>query len=107
DATIGRRDATAGAAHAAIFYGFMVLFAGTVVLGFDTDFTDPVFGWNYFHGDFYLVYKEELNLLGTVLVAGLIVMMVRRGIARPAKLNYTRPDLEPGQPQYDRRTYLW
>jgi hypothetical protein len=76
--TIARRDATAGWAHRAIFYGFTTLFAGTVILGFDTDFTDPVFGWNYFHGAFYLAYKEVLNVLGTALLAGLLVMMVRR-----------------------------
>jgi Fe-S oxidoreductase/nitrate reductase gamma subunit len=76
--TIARRDRTAGLGHAAIFYGFLVLFAGTVVLGFDTDLTEPIFGWGYFHGDFYLVYKEVLNLFGTVLIAGLLVMMVRR-----------------------------
>ena len=46
-----------------------MLFAGTVILGFDTDFTKPVFGWDYFHGNFYLAYKEVLNLLGTALVA--------------------------------------
>jgi hypothetical protein len=40
-ATIARRDALAGWAHRGIFYGFMVLFAGTVVLGFDTDSTAP------------------------------------------------------------------
>ena len=62
-ATIERRDRTAGWAHSAIFYGFIALFAGTVILGFETDFTDPVFGWNYFHGGFYLAYKEVLNLL--------------------------------------------
>ena len=54
-----------GWAHRRIFYGFLVLFAGTVILGFDTDFTDPVFGWTYFHGNFYLVYKEVLNVFGT------------------------------------------
>ncbi len=104
-ATIERRARTAGWAHRAIFYGFLVLFAGTVVLGFDTDFTDPVFGWSYFHGDFYLVYKEILNLLGTALVLGVLVMMGRRAIARPAKLDYSRPDRAPGDPQYDRRVY--
>jgi Fe-S oxidoreductase/nitrate reductase gamma subunit len=103
--TIARRDRTAGWAHRAIFYGFLTLFAGTVILGFDTDFTDPVFGWNYFHGGFYLAYKEVLNLLGTALVAGLLVMMARRAIARPAKLDYKRPDREPGEPQFDRRVY--
>jgi Fe-S oxidoreductase len=104
-ATIERRDRTAGWAHRGIFYGFIVLFAGTVVLGFDTDFTSPVFGWDYFHGTFYLVYKEILNLLGTALIAGVLVMMVRRAFLRPAKLDYARPDRAPDDPQYDRRTY--
>jgi Fe-S oxidoreductase/nitrate reductase gamma subunit len=103
--TIQRRDRTAGWAHRGIFYGFIVLFAGTVVLGFDTDFTSPVFGWSYFHGNFYLVYKETLNVLGTALVLGVLVMMLRRAIARPAKLDYSRPDRGPGDPQYDRRVY--
>lgn len=104
-ATIARRARPAGWAHAAIFYGFIVLFAGTVILGFDTDFTQPVFGWDYFHGDFYLVYKEVLNVLGTALIAGVLAMMVRRAIARPPKLDYARPDRAPGDPQYDRRIY--
>jgi Fe-S oxidoreductase len=103
--TIARRDRTAGLAHAAIFYGFLTLFAGTVVLGFDTDFTTPVFGWNYFHGPFYLAYKEVLNVLGTALLVGLLVMMARRGVARPRKLDYARPDRAPGEPQFDRRLY--
>ena len=103
--TIVRRDRVAGWAHGGIFYGFVVLFAGTVVLGFDTDFTDPVFGWNYFHGDFYLVYKETLNVLGTALVLGVLVMMARRAIVRPAKLDYTRPDRAAGDAQFDRRAY--
>jgi Fe-S oxidoreductase len=104
--TIARRDRTAGLAHAAIFYGFIVLAAGTVVLGFDTDFTHPVFGWDYFHGGFYLAYKETLNVLGTALLAGVVVMMVRRAAIKPAKLDYTRPDRAPGDPQFDRHVYL-
>ncbi len=104
-ATIERRDRTAGWAHRGIFYGFLTLFAGTVILGFDTDFTSPVFGWDYFRGGFYLVYKEVLNLLGTALVAGVLVMMARRAIGRPAKLDYSRPDRARDDPQYDRRVY--
>jgi Fe-S oxidoreductase len=102
--TIARRDRTAGLAHALIFYGFLTLFAGTVILGFQTDFTEPVFGWTYFHGTFYLVYKEVLNLLGTALILGLLVMMVRRA-THPRKLDYARPDREPGEPQFDRGVY--
>jgi Fe-S oxidoreductase/nitrate reductase gamma subunit len=103
--TIARRDRTAGVAHALIFYGFLTLFAGTVILGFDTDFTDPVFGWSYFHGTFYLAYKEVLNVLGTALIAGLLVMMARRAIVRPRKLDYARPDRAAGEPQFDRGLY--
>ncbi|MGH2873690.1 MAG: hypothetical protein ACRDL5_14660, partial [Solirubrobacteraceae bacterium] len=103
--TIGRRDRVAGLAHRGIFWGWMVLFAGTVVLGFDTDFTSPVFGWNYFHGPFYLGYKEALNVLGTALVVGLVVMMVRRS-RRPAKLDYARPDRAPEDAQFDRHRYV-
>jgi Fe-S oxidoreductase len=103
--TIERRDHAAGAGHAAIFYGFIVLFAGTVVLGFDTDFLTPVFGVSYFHGNFYLIYKEVLNLFGTALIAGLLVMMIRRAIVRPPKLDYARPDRAPGDKQYDRHVY--
>ena len=103
--TIERRDHTAGSAHALIFYGFLVLFAGTVILGFDTDFLSPVFGVSYFHGNFYLIYKEVLNVFGTLLIIGLLVMMIRRAIVRPAKLNYSRPDRAPGDLQYDRRVY--
>jgi len=103
--TIGRRDWLAGGGHALIFYGFLVLFAGTVVLGFQTDFTDPVFGWTYFHGDFYLVYKEVLNLFGTGLIIGVLAMMVRRAFIRPRKLDYARPDRGPEDPQFDRRVY--
>ncbi len=104
-ASISRRDSTAGWAHRGIFYGFIVLFAGTVILGFDTDFTTPVFGWSYFHGDFYLVYKEVLNVFGTALIIGVLVMMIRRAVLKPAKLEYARPDRAPGDPQYDRHTY--
>jgi Fe-S oxidoreductase/nitrate reductase gamma subunit len=104
-ATITRRDTTAGWGHRAIFFGFIVLFAGTVILGFDTDFTDPVFGWSYFHGGFYLVYKEVLNVFGTVLILGVLAMMIRRAVARPAKLDYARPDRAPGEAQFDRHLY--
>ena len=64
-----------------------------------------MFGVSYFHGWFYLVYKEVLNVFGTLLVIGLLVMMVRRAIIAPAKLDYARPDRAPGEPQFDRHVY--
>ncbi|MEZ5076946.1 MAG: heterodisulfide reductase-related iron-sulfur binding cluster [Solirubrobacterales bacterium] len=104
-ARIKRRARAAGWAHQGIFFGFVVLFIGTVVLAFETDFTAPVFGWRYFHGDFYLAYKEALNVAGTVLVAGLLAMMIRRASSRSVRLDYARPDRAPQEPQFDRRIY--
>ncbi len=104
-ASIKRRDPYVGWAHRGIFYGFIVLFIGTVILAINTDVTERLFGWRFFKGDFYLVYSVVLDVLGLALIAGLALMMVRRGILRPRKLDYARPDREPGEPQYDRRVY--
>jgi Fe-S oxidoreductase len=104
-ASIKRRDAYVGWAHRGIFYGFIVLFAGTVILSINTDITERFFGWRFFTGNFYLAYSIVLDLLGLALIAGLAMMMVRRGIIRPRKLDYARPDRAPGDPQYDRRVY--
>ena len=90
--SIRRRDPYAGWAHRGIFYGFVVLFIGTVILGINTDFTEPVLGWRFFEGNFYLGYSIVLDVLGMALVAGLVLMMIRRGILRPRKLDYARPD---------------
>jgi Fe-S oxidoreductase len=92
--SIRRRDAYAGWAHRGIFYGFVVLFIGTVILGINTDFTEPVFGWRFFEGNFYLGYSVALDVLGLALLTGVVLMMVRRGIIRPSKLDYARPDRE-------------
>jgi Fe-S oxidoreductase/nitrate reductase gamma subunit len=90
--SIKRRDPYVGWAHRGIFYGFVVLFIGTVILGINTDFTEPVLGWRFFEGNFYLGYSIVLDVLGMALLAGLVLMMIRRGILRPQKLDYARPD---------------
>ena len=101
--SIGRRDPYAGWAHRGIFYGFVVLFIGTVILAINTDFTEPVFGWRFFDGDFYLGYSIVLDVLGLALLAGVVMMMARRGIKRPKKLDYARPDRAEETPE--RRMY--
>lgn len=103
--TIRRRDGYAGLAHAAIFYGFVTLFVGTVILAVNTDVTEPFFGWRFFTGDFYLGYSLVLDVMGLALLAGLLAMMIRRALIRPRKLDYARPDRAPGDPQYDRGRY--
>ena len=97
--SIKRRDPYVGWAHLGIFYGFLVLFIGTVILGINTDITEPLFGWRFFKGDFYLGYSIVLDVLGLALLAGLVLVMIRRGITRPRKLDYARPDREAETPE--------
>ncbi len=102
--TIGRRDPVVAVGHFLIFAGFMVLLAGTTVLGIQVDITKPVFNWSFWMGGFYLAFKLCLDLAGTMLLAGLVVLAVRRGVLRPPKLDYQRPDRSPQE--YDRRRYV-
>lgn len=104
-ATIARRDAYAGWAHRGIFYGWVVLALGTVIVALSHDLAQPIFGHGFYDGDFYLWCKALLNAFGTALVAGLLAMMVRRALIRPAKLDYTHVGPSAHEPPYDRRRY--
>jgi Fe-S oxidoreductase/nitrate reductase gamma subunit len=104
-ASIARRDAYAGWAHRGIFYGWVALAIGTVIVGLSNDVFEPLFGEQFFKGDFYLGCKALLNLLGTALIAGLLAMMLRRAVLRPRKLDYERPDRAPGEGREERRAY--
>jgi Fe-S oxidoreductase len=90
-AWIRRRDPFAGLGHLLVFYGFMVLFAGTAILAFQDDFANPVLSFDFWHGWFYLGYSLFLDLFGAGLVVGLTVFAIKRGILRPFRLRYWRP----------------
>jgi Fe-S oxidoreductase len=106
--TIAKRARAAGFAHACVFYGWLTLFAATVVLAFDTDFLSPLFGLSYFQGGFYLWYSLIVDIMATVLTVGLLYLMIRRALIKPKRLDYTRPDREADEPaQADRRVYQW
>ncbi len=99
-AWIRRRDGVAGLAHALVFYGFLVLFLGTVILAFQDDIAKPLFGFDFFRDDFYLGYSLFLDLFGGALLLGLAVLALKRGILRPARLDYRRPDREEDRTRY-------
>jgi Fe-S oxidoreductase/nitrate reductase gamma subunit len=101
---IKRRDPVAGAGHFLIFYGFVVLFIGTAILGFQDDFAKPVLGWDFFRNEFYKVYSLFLDIFGAALIVGLVVMAYKRGIERPFRLRYWRPDRPEGED--GRRLYV-
>ena len=103
--TIARRDKAAGSAHRLIFFGFALLFIATSTITLQVDITEPLFGLKFWYGDFYLWFSLIADMAGVALIGGLLYMMVRRGWIKPPKLNYARPDREPGDPDYDRSSY--
>lgn len=103
--TIKRRDTAAGKAHAGIFFGFVLLFIGTATITLEYDILEPLFGFKFWYGDFYLWFSLILDLAGVGVIAGLVYMMYRRKWLKLPKLDYTRPDREPGDPDYDRSAY--
>lgn len=103
--TIAKKNRTVGWAHRLIVYGWLTLFAGTVIVALDHDILGPLFGVSIFKGNFYLLCKALLNLLGTGLIVGMVMMMWRRAVTKPSALDYTRPDRDEGEPGADRHAY--
>ena len=103
--TIKRRDPIAGYAHALIFFSFVLLFIGTAVITLEYDIVEPLFGWTFWHGQFYLWFSLILDLAGLALIVGLIYMMYRRKWMKLPKLDYARIDRNPEDPDFDRSTY--
>ena len=99
---IRRRDPVSGLGHLFIFYGFLVLFVGTAILMVQDDILGPA-GFEFFRGWFYKGYSLFLDVFGAALVAGLLVMAVKRGVLKPFRLNYRRVDREGEE---DRSRYV-
>jgi Fe-S oxidoreductase/electron transfer flavoprotein alpha/beta subunit len=85
-----RRDALAGGAHAAIFAGFALLFAGTSIITLEVDILDPLLGIRFWKGGFFLVFSLVLDLAGCALAAGIALMMLRRAAFGLERLDYVR-----------------
>jgi hypothetical protein len=101
-AWIRRRGGIAGVAHVLVFYGFLVLFAGTAILAFQDDVAEPLLGWTFWEGPFYLGYSLFLDVFGLALLIGLVALVATR-LRRPPRLDYARADGGPGD--FDRRRY--
>ncbi|HLF40948.1 MAG TPA: (Fe-S)-binding protein [Acidimicrobiia bacterium] len=117
NSTVAKRDRAAGIAHFFVFWGFITLFIGTVILTIDEDILAPaskVFWGNevhFFHGPFYLGYSLILDVMGLGAVAGLAYLIGRRA-RKPHQLDYTRA--EKPEEGYSRSTlkkgdavFLW
>jgi len=84
------RDRQAGLMHSMVYYGFVVLFLGTVTL--EIDHLMPV-RFKFLEGVVYQGYSFILDLAGVVFLVGLAWAFFRRYIQRPWRLrSKTKPE---------------
>ena len=81
-----RRNRAGAVLHSLIFYSFLVLFAGTTLIGVQHDITLRLFGWRYLVGDFYVAEKFVLDTAALGLIVGVVLAMWRRYHTRPRHL---------------------
>ncbi|MFN7758698.1 MAG: hypothetical protein ACK5RP_14735, partial [Betaproteobacteria bacterium] len=75
-----------GLMHVALFWGFLVLLAGTIVATVDWEITRLLFDWRLLQGPVYLVFEVTLDLFGAVFLVGIGMAAWRRLIRKPAHL---------------------
>lgn len=78
--------------HALFFWGFGLLFIGTLLIMAQADFTQPVFGWIFLKGTFYKLFSFVLDVAGFVALVMLGGLLVRRFLIKPAGLETIRDD---------------
>ncbi len=78
-------------AHLSLYAGFMVLFAGTVLLEIDNVLSNIWKGFKFHHGTYYVIYEFTLDVLGLVFILGVLLFMVRR-VRKPAALGHRPTD---------------
>src|SRR5262245_30063363 len=77
-----------GVMHALVFWGFCVLFLGTVLATIDYDITLPL-GFKLLKGPFYLLYELSLDAFGLFFVIGLAIALWRRFVEQPKRIDAT------------------
>ncbi|UCB53233.1 MAG: respiratory nitrate reductase subunit gamma, partial [Candidatus Zixiibacteriota bacterium] len=80
-----------GITHLFLFWGFLVLLLGTILIFIQEDFTKLIFGAEFIHGGFYLLFSFALDFFGLSAVIGLILLAFRRYVLRPDGLD-NRPE---------------
>jgi Fe-S oxidoreductase len=102
NSSVARRDRHTGIAHFFIFWGFLVALAATAILTVDYDIvrrlSKLIAGHedSFFHGPFFLVYTFVVDTMGFAFLLALAYMALRRGVVRPAKLDYARAEVPEG-----------
>ena len=81
-----------GSLHAFFFWGFGLLFIGTLLIMIQVDFTQPVFKWILLKGTFYKIFSLILDMAGVVALVMLGGLLVRRFLFKPEGLETIRDD---------------
>src|SRR5437016_3810528 len=68
----------AGVMHLFIFWGFLFLFIGTLIVLLEADIARPYFNISFYQGTFYVAYKLVINLFGLLFLIGLLMAVYRR-----------------------------
>jgi Fe-S oxidoreductase/nitrate reductase gamma subunit len=82
----------AGVFHAAFFWGFFLLFVGTLLVMAQADFTHPVLGIVFLKGAFYKLFSLVLDVAGLAAMVMLGALLVRRFFVKPAGLQTIADD---------------
>ena len=81
-----------GSLHAAFFWGFALLFIGTLLVMAQADFSQPVLGVVFLTGTFYELFSLVLDVAGFAALLMLGGLLVRRFFVKPAGLETIRDD---------------
>lgn len=81
------REKFAGTMHSFIFYGFIVLFLGTVFVGLDDHL-----GSTITHTSFFLYFKFLLDIAGLLAIIGITMAIYRRYVVKPSGLDNKTDD---------------
>jgi Fe-S oxidoreductase/nitrate reductase gamma subunit len=79
--------------HLLIFWGFITLLIGTIIVMIEDDITVPIFHYSFYRGNFYLGYKFAMNLAGLLLIAGVLMAFYTRLVRRPKTQETSADDL--------------
>jgi len=75
-----------GTLHGIFFWGFLLLFIGTLLIMVQADFSDPLLGIRFLKGTFYKGYSLVLDLAGIAALFMLAGLVVRRYFVKPEGL---------------------